>query len=276
MECSTMSGLDQVSVGGCVDFDTCAEAIPDVHIGPQYPATDDSGDAQMPDEDVFSLAAPDASDVDATTASAGVDATATTAAVDATASSAGVDVLVGAATGPPLLGPPHLVARLNIAGLDYAGIDNPGQWLASPVPGVCGPISSVTQNPLHGTRDAPLFAGEATGNPVTCTIGSGLAPGTYRVRLYFAEIFWGPGCRANVEGGAGKRVFDIVLEGQTVLKDFDIFAESGGCMASRSVGSGVPVVKTFEIPVNDGVLDILMPAKKDRAAISALEVFGPL
>ena len=271
-----MSGLDQVSVSSCVDLDTCTEAVPDVHIGPQYPATDDSGDAQVSDEDVISLAAPDASDVDATATSAGIDATTTSAAVDATATSAGVDVLVGAPTGPRLLGPPHLVARLNIAGIDYTGIDYPGLWLASPVPGVCGPISSVTQIPLHGTRDAPLFSGEATGNPVTCTIGSGLAPGTYRVRMYFAEIFWGPGCRANVDGGAGKRVFDIVLEGQTVLQNFDIFAESGGCTASQSVDSGVPVVKTFEIPVNDGVLDILMPAIQDRAAISALEVFGPL
>jgi len=41
----------------------------------------------------------------------------------------------------------------------------------------------------------------------------------FTVRLHFAEL-------DDVK--QGERVFDIVLQGKTVLKDFDIFKESGG------------------------------------------------
>ena len=71
-------------------------------------------------------------------------------------------------------------------------------------------------------------------------------------------------------------MFDIVLEGTTVLRNFDIFAESGGCLASTTSNSGVPVVKTFDVTVSDGTLNISLPATNNRAKISALEVFGPL
>jgi hypothetical protein len=167
-----------------------------------------------------------------------------------------------------------LVARLNINGPDHAGVDYPGLWQASPPSTVCGPKGFETTHALHGTNDAPLFQGEVNGNPVTCTIGTTLAGGTYRVRLYFAEIYWGAGCSAP--GGIGTRVFDIALEGTTVLRNFDVFAESGGCMASTTSTNGVPVVKTFDVTVSDGTLDISLSATQDQAKISALEVFGPL
>ena len=167
-----------------------------------------------------------------------------------------------------------VVARLAIDGPNYVGVDYPGQWQASPVGTACGPYGYETSRALHGTNDAPLFRGEVHGNPVKCTIGTALASGTYRVRLYFAETYWGPGCASP--GGVGTRVFDIVLETTTVLRNFDIFAESGGCIASTTSTSGVPVVKTFDISVTDGTLDISLPATHDNGKISALEVLGPL
>jgi hypothetical protein len=167
-----------------------------------------------------------------------------------------------------------VVARLALNGPDYTGVDYPGFWKGWPVSTTCGPYGYGTSQPLHGTNDAPLFRNEINGNPVTCTIGAALAVGSYRVRLYFAEIVFGPGCSA--QGGVGSRVFDIVLEGTTVLRNFDIFAESEGCLASTTSNSGVPVVKTFDVTVSDGTLDISLPATHNRAKISALEVFGPL
>ncbi len=167
-----------------------------------------------------------------------------------------------------------VVARLNLDGPDHTGVDYPGFWSASPGSTACGPYNFTTTQTLHGTNDAPLFQGEINGNPVTCKVGTALAAGTYRVRLYFAEIYWGAGCIAV--GGIGTRVFDIVLEGTTVLKNLDVFAESGGCMASTVNTNGVPVVKTFDVVVNDGILDISLPATHDRGKISALEVLGPL
>ncbi|SPE52277.1 Alpha-1,2-mannosidase (modular protein) [Verrucomicrobia bacterium] len=41
----------------------------------------------------------------------------------------------------------------------------------------------------------------------------------YRVRLHFAEIF---------DDGAGRRVEDVLINGQPMLRDFDIFASAGG------------------------------------------------
>src|SRR5262249_32661267 len=48
----------------------------------------------------------------------------------------------------------------------------------------------------------------------------GLTPGaSYTVRLHFAEIFW---------TSAGQRVFNVAINGQQVLSNFDIFATAGG------------------------------------------------
>ncbi len=47
-----------------------------------------------------------------------------------------------------------------------------------------------------------------------------VVPGEYRVRLHFAELVKG------VE--PGQRVFDVRIDGETVLEDFDIVAETGG------------------------------------------------
>ena len=53
--------------------------------------------------------------------------------------------------------------------------------------------------------------------------------GTYNVKLHFAEIYWGA-AEPNGDptgGGTGSRVFDVDIEGQVVLNDYDIFEEVG-------------------------------------------------
>jgi hypothetical protein len=48
----------------------------------------------------------------------------------------------------------------------------------------------------------------------------GFTPGQSRsVKLYFVEHFWTV---------AGKRLFNVILNGNQVLTDFDVFAEAGG------------------------------------------------
>jgi glucose/arabinose dehydrogenase len=80
--------------------------------------------------------------------------------------------------------------------------------------------------------------------------------GSYRVNLYFAEIY--PG--AAFVGG---RVFNVSIEGTLVLQNLDIFKE---------VGFQKPLVKSFVIPVNDGVLDIAFEHVVENPKISAIEV----
>jgi len=66
------------------------------------------------------------------------------------------------------------------------------------------------------------------------------AAGNYEVRLYFAEIY-GPTSRT------GGRVFDVSIEGQQVLDDFDVFQAAGG--ANKAI------VRTFDV-TSDGTINI--------------------
>src|SRR5690606_19965595 len=73
-------------------------------------------------------------------------------------------------------------------------------------------------------------------------VGTSLAAGEYLVRLHLAEIF-------NGIGGAGQRVFDILLEGQLfpALDDIDLFG---------TYGAGAAVVIDQVVTVTDGTLNI--------------------
>ncbi|OKH25454.1 Kelch repeat-containing protein [Chroogloeocystis siderophila] len=90
-------------------------------------------------------------------------------------------------------------------------------------------------------------------------------PQSVDVRLHFAELYYGAPGRAA--GGAGKRVFDVIAEGQTVLQNFDIFAASGGAL-------NAVVVPINGIQVNDGTLNLQFAAQQDFASIAAIEVLS--
>ena len=77
---------------------------------------------------------------------------------------------------------------------------NTSNWLTSPVP-----AQSVLQTNRHGQ--------------MTYRMG-GFVPGSSRsVTLYFEENYW---------SAAGKRVFNVIINGNAVLTDFDVFADAGG------------------------------------------------
>ncbi|HEY2903981.1 MAG TPA: malectin domain-containing carbohydrate-binding protein [Polyangia bacterium] len=77
---------------------------------------------------------------------------------------------------------------------------NTSNWLTSPVP-----PQPVLQTNRHGQ--------------MTYRMG-GFAPGSSRtVTLYFVEHYW---------TAVGQRVFDVIVNGNQVLTDFDVFADAGG------------------------------------------------
>lgn len=76
---------------------------------------------------------------------------------------------------------------------------------------------------------------------------------TVEVRLYFAEIYF---------DSPDIRIFDILLENNLVLNDFDIYA---------SHGKNVGVMKSFQV-VSDGNLDIDLKRVKQQPVISAIEI----
>ena len=88
-----------------------------------------------------------------------------------------------------------------------------------------------------------------------------LGDGLWRVRLHFAEIYFGaPG---GAPGGAGSRVFSVWLEELKVLADYDIYA---------TVGPAAADVYTFDVALADGELDLRLVSSVDRPKISAIEV----
>ncbi len=83
----------------------------------------------------------------------------------------------------------------------------------------------------------------------------GLKPGKYTVRLFFAE---------PDQLQAGDRVQDISLQGRTVLRDFDIVAQSGGQMKA--------LVQQIDNVVVDDVLTIKLSASNGETLISGIEL----
>ncbi|WP_289063140.1 malectin domain-containing carbohydrate-binding protein [uncultured Zobellia sp.] len=91
--------------------------------------------------------------------------------------------------------------------------------------------------------------------------------GTYTVKLYFAEVYWGV---QNPEGlgeddGTGRRIFNISMEDKAIFTGYDLYKEHG----ALSAGS-----RMYDIEVADGELTIIFEATVNKPKISAIEVFG--
>lgn len=122
-------------------------------------------------------------------------------------------------------------------------------------------VGPVVTNPISGTFNDALYQSERISNINLDPFGYAIpvpSNGTYSVSLHFAEIAF----ESN-----GQRVFDVLVEGTTVLNDYDIHAAASG--ANTAV-----VENILNVDVNDGVLDIEFVAVTERAKISGIEVFG--
>jgi fibronectin type 3 domain-containing protein len=91
----------------------------------------------------------------------------------------------------------------------------------------------------------------------------GLTPdANYTVRLHFAEVFW---------TAAGKRLFNVAINGVNVLSKFDIFATAGG--------SNIAVVKSFTTTANSSgqIAVAFTGGGVDQPEISGIEILtdGP-
>jgi len=76
---------------------------------------------------------------------------------------------------------------------------------------------------VTGTEDPELFRWQRYGN---FSYRFPVPPGKYKLRLLFAETYFGPNSRGN--GGIGSRVFNVYSSGTTLLRDFDVFKAAGG------------------------------------------------
>ncbi|CAN4105681.1 unnamed protein product [Withania somnifera] len=96
--------------------------------------------------------------------------------------------------------------------------------------------------------------------------GRCLANGKYTVRLYLAEIV----IRDNRSfQSLGKRIFDVYIQGERKLKDFDIRTDAGGV--------DKPLIKKFNAVVEDGILEVRFQyVGKGTPDVSRRGNYGPL
>ena len=80
--------------------------------------------------------------------------------------------------------------------------------------------------------------------------------GKYTVKLHFAETF-------EEITSKGERVFSFNVEGKD-FKDFDVVEAAGGPLRA--------LVKTVEVEVKDGSLDITFTPKVENPEINAIEI----
>ena len=115
---------------------------------------------------------------------------------------------------------------------------------------------------VAGTADQELFQSERFGNfsyavPV-------VENSRYTATLSFCEHWFGAGRPGG--GGSGRRVFDVYINGRTLLENFDVFKEAGGALR--------PIQKTFRNlqPNAQGKLVFQFVPVRNYALVNAIEI----
>lgn len=144
---------------------------------------------------------------------------------------------------------------VNCGGTQYRALDGT-LWLADRqyTSGGWGYLDGkdfTTNQPIAGTQDDTLYQSEHWG---MTGYRFDLPVGTYNVQLKFAEIYY---------WARNLRVFDVQIEGQTVLSALDIFA-----VADRFTAYD----RSFTVQVSDGSLDITFTPIKNPPKINAIRV----
>jgi hypothetical protein len=119
-------------------------------------------------------------------------------------------------------------------------------------------------NPEPGPKVPALYTDERFGN---FSYAIPVPPGSYTVRLHFAETFFSPLIQAaGLCHGVGCRVFDVTCNGVALLQDFDIVQAAPGAFR--------PVVRTFHglRPNGQGKLLLSFSPKVNYAEVRAIEV----
>jgi hypothetical protein len=116
-----------------------------------------------------------------------------------------------------------------------------------------GTVNSFTASgQVANTSDQPLYLSEKYGK--TFGYSFQVPNNTYTVKLKFAEIYWSQ---------AGQRVFNVAINGSTVLNKFDILSETSRFTA---------LDKSFVTNVTNGKISIDFSTVTDNAKISSIEI----
>ncbi len=148
--------------------------------------------------------------------------------------------------------------RVKCGGPAYT--DSKGQAWSADMDSNGGLVSAVT-GPVSGTTDPALFQdGRMPSDTAPLVYTFPVANGSYHANLYFAELY-------NGDAFVGGRVFNVKVEGTTVLQNFDIFA---------SVGANTALIKGVDFAVTNGSATIELDnvPGHDRGKIGAIEIIS--
>lgn len=121
----------------------------------------------------------------------------------------------------------------------------------------------VTYDPIAGTNDWNLARSFRFGRHKLSYRLPVPAPGDYRVELYFIEPWHGTGGGEGTDC-EGLRIFDVAVNGETVIDDLDVWAEAGHDKLLK---------KVVDCKSSDGFITIDFPeVKAGQAVISAIAV----
>jgi fibronectin type 3 domain-containing protein len=120
--------------------------------------------------------------------------------------------------------------------------------------------NTVTTAGVANAGPMQLYQSYRLGGGFTYTIPALTAGATYTVRLHFAETNF---------GAAGKRMFNVAINGAGVLSNFDIFAAAGG--------QNIAVVKSFTATANAGgaIVIAFSGGSADQPKVNGIEILNP-
>ncbi|KAK7850402.1 putative lrr receptor-like serine/threonine-protein kinase [Quercus suber] len=145
--------------------------------------------------------------------------------------------------------------RWAVSNVGYFGSSNDAQY------------TRLSLSQFTNALDSELFQTARLSASSLIYYGLGLENGNYTVSLQFAETAFG---NSNTWKSLGRRVFDIYIQGNLVLKDFDIRKDAGGA-------SFVAVQKEYNaVQVSGNYLEILLYwAGKGTCCVPAQGTYGP-
>ncbi|XP_058112420.1 probable LRR receptor-like serine/threonine-protein kinase At1g56130 isoform X1 [Magnolia sinica] len=142
-------------------------------------------------------------------------------------------------------------------------VSNTGFYISNPN----GPqYIAMTDSQILGTLESELYKTARISPSSLRYYGLGLKNGKYIVELHFAEIVMDD---SESWKGLGRRIFDVYIQGEKVLQDFNIQDEAKGSKRA--------VIKTFMANVTDTAMEIhFFWAGKGTCCIPFQSTFGPL
>ena len=165
------------------------------------------------------------------------------------------------AVGLPVGEEVHILAGSNRKYVDHAGkLWSPDAYFSGG-----NAVQSSVQH-IWRTQDPILYRTSRQGD---FSYNIPLKPGTYELRLHFAETQYGPENAGG--GGEGSRTMTVSYNGAPLLRDFDVLADAGGERTAE--------VKVFHdiSPAADGQLHLTFSSSKSGSAmLSAIEILPGL